>query len=446
MKKKIFFLSIVIVIVAETIFAGVQLSKLSTAKRCQEHISLGDKYYDALDYENAELCYLQAIEIDEKNVVPYIQLSEIYTKTERYEEAYTILMKAQEVVPESDMDSNNLLETLISGLNTAQSEGENNQLEESEQKEYVTSSWLMQSYKGNIYTMKHEVQQMSEDSGFIQFEGDSEGAFAVHKDHIYYTKYFNDQFVMYRCDLDGTNTEVFVDNPGWDIGSLSFYFYEDSLFYTANVGNPENYDEFDFQNRRLDLNTRQSEDIQYSVVDGNEYIWLVHEDGTNVYDIKYCKPYFKEIQTLPEYDDSYSVFVYEKDIYYSRDGQIYCYSTETQEEALWNKNEEVSDRTRFYLENNGLYYYKKGDSAIYRYDLLDETEQRYEIDLLEEMYWCVVEYEVDGKVYISSYRDIDMEEEQLYYEQYGRTMFNMDLWELDLETGTHRHVGGWYSP
>lgn len=446
MKKKVFYLAIMTVITVELILAGVQLSILNTAKRYQNHISLGDKYFEALDYENAELYYLAAIKIDKKNVTPYIQLSHIYVKTERYEEASDILEEAKEAIPESDTESMKLLETVIIGLKKKETEGESELSEASEEKHYVDSTWLLQSYKGNIYAMTHEAKEMTEDSGFIQFEGYYEGDFAVYKDSIYYTCYMDDDFVMCRCDLDGKNTEIIVDDVGWGFGSLGFYFYEDSLFYTANVGDAEDYDEFEFQNRCFNLNTKECEDIEYSILGGNEFIWLIQEEGSNRYDIKYCKPYFEEIRELPEHDDSYFVFVYEKDIYYSRNGQIFCYSTETQEETPFNRNEDVSDRTYFYLENNGLYYYKKDDKALYRYDLINGTEQRYDIDIMEENYRCDVEYEVDGNVYFSCYRSTDFEEEQAYYEQYGKSMFNMELYEMDLETGTYRYVGGWFSP
>ena len=55
-------------ILVEVVLLTVILIKISGTKQYKEQLSLGDNYLQELDYENAELCYLAAIDIDEKNV------------------------------------------------------------------------------------------------------------------------------------------------------------------------------------------------------------------------------------------------------------------------------------------------------------------------------------------------------------------------------------------
>ena len=47
--------------------------KIVNVKKYEQQITLGDKYLDKLDYENAELCYLAALEINEKKIDAYVQ-------------------------------------------------------------------------------------------------------------------------------------------------------------------------------------------------------------------------------------------------------------------------------------------------------------------------------------------------------------------------------------
>lgn len=57
----------------------------------ERQISLGDKYLKEMDYENAELAYIEAIKIDEKQQEGYEKLARLYMKVEKWEEAEDIL-------------------------------------------------------------------------------------------------------------------------------------------------------------------------------------------------------------------------------------------------------------------------------------------------------------------------------------------------------------------
>ena len=102
MKRKIFSIIISIVILIEMAILVFQITKILNTKKYAEQLSLGDKYLQELDYENAELCYLAAIEINDKNVTPYVSLAQLYMETDRYDEAYEILEQAEEAAEYGD--------------------------------------------------------------------------------------------------------------------------------------------------------------------------------------------------------------------------------------------------------------------------------------------------------------------------------------------------------
>ena len=85
-----------VLIAALAAVGGLLAFRIMTLKKYEKQISLGAKYLEKLDYENAEICFEKAIEIDEKKTEPYLQLSVVYVQQQRYEEAREILQKAED--------------------------------------------------------------------------------------------------------------------------------------------------------------------------------------------------------------------------------------------------------------------------------------------------------------------------------------------------------------
>ncbi len=74
-------------------YLGVQISQV---KRYEEQISLGDKYLEELDYENAEISYRKAVEISEKRESSYVKLTVLYMEQEEYEKAAQVIEEGRE--------------------------------------------------------------------------------------------------------------------------------------------------------------------------------------------------------------------------------------------------------------------------------------------------------------------------------------------------------------
>lgn len=89
--------SLLVILVAIGCFVVL---KTTQSNEYNKQLSLGDKYLQELDYENAELCYQTAIQIDEKHVKPYVQLSNVYVAQGRYDDAVAILEQANAVLGE----------------------------------------------------------------------------------------------------------------------------------------------------------------------------------------------------------------------------------------------------------------------------------------------------------------------------------------------------------
>ena len=76
----------------------VILLLVSRADRYQERLSMGDKYLAEMNYEDAKICYRNAIRIDEKKAEGYVGLSEVYASQNQYDVAWDILELGQERV------------------------------------------------------------------------------------------------------------------------------------------------------------------------------------------------------------------------------------------------------------------------------------------------------------------------------------------------------------
>lgn len=101
--KRINFLQILLIILfaMEFILAIWINLEVRDTREYQRQISLGNKYLEELDYENAELCYRKAIEIDKRKVEPYLKIANASAQQGDYDKANEILVQARESIPES---------------------------------------------------------------------------------------------------------------------------------------------------------------------------------------------------------------------------------------------------------------------------------------------------------------------------------------------------------
>ena len=98
MIKKVLVGIMVLLLVALAAVGVLLVGKHRKSSGYEEQLALGNKYLEELDYENAQLCFEKAIEIDEKRSAAYVSLSVVYVRQNRYEEAMQLLDKAQEAV------------------------------------------------------------------------------------------------------------------------------------------------------------------------------------------------------------------------------------------------------------------------------------------------------------------------------------------------------------
>lgn len=66
-----------------------------------KQLDIGQKYLDELNYEEAIVAYLKAIELDPKEEIAYLNLSWIYVEQEEYDKAIDLLDDALDNLPES---------------------------------------------------------------------------------------------------------------------------------------------------------------------------------------------------------------------------------------------------------------------------------------------------------------------------------------------------------
>ncbi len=128
MKRKIMIGVLAILVILLAVIGVLLFQKSRRIDEYTAQLSLGDKYLEELDYENAEIAYKRAIEIDEKRAPAYVNLSVVYVKQNRFEEAKALLEEAAQKVSQDQAR-----EEIQKQLQTVEQEEEKYQEEQEEE-------------------------------------------------------------------------------------------------------------------------------------------------------------------------------------------------------------------------------------------------------------------------------------------------------------------------
>lgn len=252
MKKKIMIGVIVLLLVAMAVVAVLLVGKQRKSSEYQEQISLGDEYLNELDYDNAEICYQKAIEIDGKRASAYVNLSMVYVNQNRYQEAQEVLEKARETVTSSQgveliQNQQQLVKEAAGGSREEEQTGDVGQVpekeetvsqengsEESQQKEQTLfdlgSGWVSRNGWSYLWTTSGmylfqdgQAQMSASESGNISYS-----LMAV-DGGVYYGQ---DQALKFRMNDTGEVTIIYqgrrqVEPLGMTENALYFAEYKD---------------------------------------------------------------------------------------------------------------------------------------------------------------------------------------------------------------------------
>ena len=82
-KNKTFLLALITIAIIAIILVAIFLPKMKSNK-LQQQLSLGEKYLQELDYENAIVAFEKAIMIDPKSEDAYLCLADVYIALQDY--------------------------------------------------------------------------------------------------------------------------------------------------------------------------------------------------------------------------------------------------------------------------------------------------------------------------------------------------------------------------
>ena len=96
------FLFIVLIVFLSGIFL-ILFSRIKPDKQHNELLSLGDKYLQELNYEDAAIAFQNAIEISEREQTAYLRLAETYTAAQDYNRAADVLVAGYDTADDNTL-------------------------------------------------------------------------------------------------------------------------------------------------------------------------------------------------------------------------------------------------------------------------------------------------------------------------------------------------------
>lgn len=94
---------IIVLILALLAVFLLLFSRIKSTKDYNEQLSLGDKYLQEMNYEDAAIAFQNAIQINEKKETGHIRLADVYMATEDYDQAADVLLTGYNATGESDL-------------------------------------------------------------------------------------------------------------------------------------------------------------------------------------------------------------------------------------------------------------------------------------------------------------------------------------------------------
>lgn len=187
------------------VIAVVVWKNVAQQEQYTEQMSLGEKYLAQMNYEDAEICFREAIEINPRQAQPYLQLSTVLTETKRYEEAQEVLTRALETIPAKETARTEAIKRRLSEVEKLIEESE---AEEEESKDALSIAMDVLGYP-----------YLSDNSYVIQF---------IHEDNNVKMSCIEDEGILsadlYDYDQDGQDEILAVVLSRQDTQLLSQVF------------------------------------------------------------------------------------------------------------------------------------------------------------------------------------------------------------------------------
>jgi flagellar basal body-associated protein FliL len=101
-KRKLFIILFVVLLLVAVLIAGWIFMGIQSTRAFNDAVNEGNRYLLAENLEQAEARFLRAIEINPREVEPYLRLADIYVEQEEIDKAIEILEQGQEAVAEED--------------------------------------------------------------------------------------------------------------------------------------------------------------------------------------------------------------------------------------------------------------------------------------------------------------------------------------------------------
>ncbi|MCL2089529.1 MAG: DUF5050 domain-containing protein, partial [Oscillospiraceae bacterium] len=257
----------ILLIVVLLLFAACS-KPASQPLTAQDFLDLGEKYLLDLDYEQALVQFLKAIEIDPMNPRGYTGAAEAYVGLGDISNAISVLEQGLRATNDRDIESR------IQELHDIQEDSQNSSSQEQTESPTNADTTIPTDNTGADSTAEPDINTYGNSSDNIK----NGGLAAIQGDHIYYIG--NSMFNIHSMKVDGNDIRQLNDSPSFLINVIG-----DWIYY---VSPDDSWNNFQIYKMKLDGSEQEmiSDDSTfYMIVVGERIYYINNSDGNSIYRI-----------------------------------------------------------------------------------------------------------------------------------------------------------------
>ncbi|MDO5294837.1 MAG: tetratricopeptide repeat protein [bacterium] len=302
--SKAIWITTVVAVVILTIGVSILVTGKSGNKKLKEQLSLGEQYFEDMNYGQARRAYEKALQIDNHNVEAYLGLAKVYEKVDNIEKAIEVLQEGIDRTKDSKLKEK--LSELKAGQKEESDKNENN-APTKEPEKIPGPDYGKDEYKGYIKKLESkdfkEAANVPED--FTKLVGDAKSPDATYvtvglldidqdgveellfntsryKSDIYVYTVLNGQ-VVYCGNLISLENDLWEGDPfEYQDGPYILYYSKEKVIRTnsldgGNLNYVDTYYGYELADHKIKLKYKSTEKCSLKAGGNNIETWMIED-------------------------------------------------------------------------------------------------------------------------------------------------------------------------